>query len=300
MKNQTAPSTKLMVVLIGLFWGLNWPAVKFLLLEIPPLSLRAFSFTCAAVLLMAMSRVLGLRLRPTKGEGFALIVTAVFLLFGFNMFTAFGQLFTQASNAAIIAYTMPAMTAVLSAFVLGDTIDKRRILAICVGLVGLGVLAAADVPAIKAAPLGPVFMLLAAFSWSIGNVLMQVHEWTLSPLVRAAWFFVISASLTWPFVFVFEPLQELVPPSPATVWVLLFHILGPMVACYMMWTTLLGHLSATVAAISTLLAPVVGVLSAVILLGEPMTWQKALALFLIVASIAIAIFRKSSVLEAPD
>ncbi|MCZ0814351.1 hypothetical protein N5A93_19205, partial [Roseovarius sp. EGI FJ00037] len=36
------------------------------------------------------------------------------------------------------------------------------------------------------------------------------------------------------------------------------------------------------------------------MLGEPMTWQKALALFLIVASIAIAIFRKSSVLEAPD
>src|SRR6056297_2743511 len=124
MQNQTAPSTILMVVLIGLLWGLNWPTVKFLLLEIPPLSLRAFSFTCAAIVLMAMSRVLGFRLRPAKGEAFALIVTAVFLLFGFDMFTAFGQLFTQASNAAIIAYTMPAMTAVLSAFVLGDTLDK--------------------------------------------------------------------------------------------------------------------------------------------------------------------------------
>ena len=300
MKKQTAPSTILMVVLIGLFWGLNWPAVKFLLLEIPPLSLRAFSFTCAAIVLMAMSLALGFRLRPAKGESFALIITAVFLLFGFNMFTAFGQLFTQASSAAIIAYTMPAMTAVLSAFVLGDTLDKRRILAICVGLVGLVVLAAADAAAITSAPLGPVFMLLAAFSWSIGNVLMQAHDWTLSPLVRAAWFFVISATLTWPFVFVFEPPQELAPPSPTTAWVLMFHILGPMVACYMMWTTLLGHLSATVAAISTLLAPVVGVLSAVILLGDPMTWQKALALFLIVASIAIAIVRKSSVRQPSE
>lgn len=129
----------------------------------------------------------------------------------------------------------------------------------------------ADLPALWASPTGPVLMLLAALSWSIGNILMQACPWTLSPLARAVWFFVISAGLTWPLVVIIEPLAQFTIPSPAILWIFAFHVCGPMVACYVMWTILLGRLSATVAAISTLIAPVVGVLSSVSLLNEDLT-----------------------------
>lgn len=280
-----------MVALIGLLWGLNWPAVKFMLSEIPPLTLRAFGFTAAALALMAIAGALGQRLKPARGEAASLILTSLFILFGFNMLTVLGQLFTPASKAAIIAYSMPAMTAVLSVVFLGEVLDKWRVLAICIGLAGLGVLAAADLPALLASPLGPVIMLGAALSWAIGNILMQMRSWTLPPLARAAWFFTIAATLTWPLVALFEPMTTFPTPNPAILWTFAFHVCGPMVACYVMWTILLGRLSATVAAISTLIAPVVGVLSSVVLLNEPLSWHTAMALFLIVASIAMTLLR---------
>jgi drug/metabolite transporter (DMT)-like permease len=285
-----------MVALIGLLWGLNWPAVKFMLTEVPPLTLRAASFTAGALALMAIARGMGQQLKPAPGEVTSLILTSVFILFGFNMLTVLGQLFTPASKAAIIAYSMPAMTAALSVAFLGEVLTGRRVLAICIGLAGLGILASADLPALLAEPVGPLIMLAAALSWSIGNILMQVRHWTLPPLARAAWIFVISAALAWPLVAVVEPVRSVPSLSPAVLWTFAFHVFGPMVACYVMWTILLGRLSATVAAISTLIAPVVGVLSSVLLLGEPLSWQTALALGMIVASIAMTLLRPRSAL----
>ena len=287
-------ATLCMIVLIGLLWGLNWPAVKFMLTEVSPLTLRAASFTAGAIALTCIAAGMGQRLIPTRSEVRPLIVTSLFILFGFNMLTVLGQLFTPASKAAIIAYSMPAMTAALSVAFLGEVLDMRRVLAICVGLAGLGILASADLPALVAAPLGPVIMLGAALSWAIGNILMQVQNWTLPPLARSAWIFIISAALAWPLVAVFEPTTEAPALSAAVLWTFAFHVCGPMVACYVMWTVLLGRLSATVAAISTLIAPVVGVLSSVVLLSEPLTWQTTVALLLIVGSIAMTLLRPIS------
>lgn len=54
------------VVLIGLFWGLNWPAVKFMLTEMPPMTIRAMAFPVAAVCLAAVAWGRGLALRPAR------------------------------------------------------------------------------------------------------------------------------------------------------------------------------------------------------------------------------------------
>ena len=288
-----------MVALIGVLWGLNWPTVKLLLTEVPPLTLRAFGFTSAAVALIAIARGLGHRLKPAPGEAVSLVLTSLFLLFGFNILTALGQLFTAASEAVIIAFTMPAMTAVLSVIFLGEDLERRVVVTICIGLAGLCVLAAADLPALWASPTGPLLMLLAALSWSIGNILVQARPWTLSPLARAVWFFVISSGLTWPLVVIIEPLAQFTIPSPAILWIFAFHVCGPMVACYVMWTILLGRLSATVAAISTLIAPVVGVLSSVSLLNEDLTWQTVVALTMIVASIALTLLHAAPAQKLP-
>jgi len=64
-----------------------------------------------------------------------------------------------------------------------------------------------------------------------------------------------------------------------------------MVLCYVLWTRLVGTLSAAVAAIATLMAPVVGVASAMLLLGNPVTAPKIVALALILGSIVLTFLR---------
>ena len=76
---------------------------------------------------------------------------------------------------------------------------------------------------------------------------------------------------------------------------LLFHVTGPMVTCYAVWTVLVHRLPVTVAAIATLLTPAIGVASSVVLLGDVLTWQKIAALVLILASIVLSLaYQKKS------
>ena len=69
------------------------------------------AFPIAAVLLAIVAKIRGDSLRPAPGEFFAIALTGLLVVFGFNVLTTLGQMLTETSKAAIIAYTMPAMTA---------------------------------------------------------------------------------------------------------------------------------------------------------------------------------------------
>lgn len=300
MEQRLTPFVFAMVGLVGLLWGLNWPAVKFMLREVPPLTLRAAGFTGGTIVLYAVLRGLGHRLRPVPHEAVAIAAAGLFVVFGFNVLTAMGQMLTEASRAAIIAYTMPAITAMLASVFLNEHLGWRRILALVIGMAGLAVLASADLGALMAAPAGALLMLGAAVSWSIGNVMVQGRKWSLTPLALTLWFFVVSMILAWPLALLFEPEGLRHVPSGATWAVFAFHVAGPMATCYLLWSVLLRRLPATVAAISILTTPVVGVFSAILLLAEPVSWQKIVALGLIVLSIAITLVARPRPPAAPD
>ena len=276
-------------LLIGTLWGLNWPVVKVLLTEIPPLTIRAIAFPLAALGLAIAARARGYSLRVPPGERLPLTLTGLFVVFGFNVLASFGQVLVETSKAAIVAYTMPAITAVLAAVFLNERPGPRIWLALGIGMAGLAVLASENLPDLTARPLGPAIMLGAALSWSIGNVMLKARSWTPPALVLPVWFFVLSAALVIPLALVFEAPWHLPPPSRTALALFVFHVLGPMILCYLGWTMLVARLPATIAAISVLAAPVVGVLSSIFLLGDPATWQKGLALAMIVLSIGMTL-----------
>ncbi|MFT6306212.1 MAG: drug/metabolite transporter (DMT)-like permease [Halioglobus sp.] len=276
-----------MLLTVALFWGLNWPAVKFMMTELPPFTVRAVAFPTAALLLAVIALLQGASLRPTKAERVPLLVSGVFVIFGFNMLTSLGQSLTETSHAVIIAYTMPVMTAVLSAIFLKERVDSKIVAALVLSMLGLVILASNDLLELIKHPAASLVMLAAALSWSIGNVMIKAHPWQLAPAALASWFFAISAMLAWPVALIFEDPLSLQWPSLAVKLTLVFHIICPMVICYLLWNVLLKRLPLTVAAISLLTAPIIGVLSSVVLLGDTLTWQKCISLTLIVASIVV-------------
>jgi drug/metabolite transporter (DMT)-like permease len=288
---QASISTVLIVVLIGTLWGLNWPAVKFLLTEIPPLTLRAIAFSTAALLLALIARALGQPLRPASSDYLAIVGTGLLLIFGFNVLTALGQILTETSKAAIIAYTMPALTALFAAIFLRERLERRSLLALLIGMTGLAVLASENFTVLVTETLGPAIMFFAALSWALGNVALKARQWRLPSLALTVWFFAVSAALCWPLVLIFEPPWQQTWPSTPILWTLLYHVLGPMVVCYTLWTIMVGRLPATVAAISALLAPIVGVSSAILLLDDPLTWQKIVSLSMVLISIVLTLRR---------
>ncbi|MEM1299313.1 MAG: DMT family transporter [Pseudomonadota bacterium] len=288
---RTSAGTLATVGLIGLFWGLNWPAVKFLLTEVGPFTIRAVALSLAALVLWAYVLWRGDRLIPPVREIPWMAVTGLLTIFGFNVLVSLGQVLTETSKAAVIAYTMPALTAVFAVVLLGERLTWRRTLALGVAMSGIAVLAGENFSALVADPLGPAIMLAAAVTWALGTVAMKAGRFTLAPLPLTVWFLGLSGLACWPFVLVLE-LPVAMPSMPVlAVW--LWHALLPMVLCYALWTGLVGRLPASVAALATLMAPVVGVSSSIALLGDSVTAHKVVALALILASIALTFGRRA-------
>jgi len=276
-----------LVILIGVFWGLNWPAVKFILGEVPPWSLRAVGLSSGAVLLTALALFFRQSLRPASAERLPLLMAGLLSVLGFNVFTAFGQLHTQTSTAAIIAFTMPMWAAAFSALFLRETLTQRRIGSLVVGMLGLTMLVSEDVAGFYSRPLGPVFMLGAAISWAAGTVVLKSRIWSIKPIAQAAWMLGVSAPVAILASLLFEFGGHLQIPSLAVIAAMGYHILFPMVICYVAWSILVGRLPASVAAMGTLLVPIVGVTSAAVLLGDALSWQKLSALALVLLSIGL-------------
>jgi len=232
VSEQAKAAPILAILLIGLLWGLNWPAVKFMLAEMPPLTIRAVALSLAAIMLATLCKTKGLHLRPEPGDRMHMVITGLLVIFGFNVFTALGQLLTETSKAAIIAFTMPAFTAVFAAIFLGERLGARSLIALAIGMAGLAVLASEDFSALIAEPLGPVVMLLAALSWALGTVALKARTWSLPPLALTVWFFAVSGVACWPLVLIFEPPWHQSWPTAPVLWALGYHTFGPMVVCY--------------------------------------------------------------------
>lgn len=281
----------LLVVTIGVLWGLNWPAVKFILGELPPWTFRALAFGFGGLLLALIARAAGEHLAIPRQDRMALIIASVLTVFGFNLLTAFGQLLTETSKAAIIAFTMPMWAAVLSAVFLKERLGLNRLISLALGMGGLALLLASNGAEYLERPAGFVVMLGAAVSWAGGTIVLKRHVWRISALARSAWLVGISALPAAAGAIILEHPWTLDLPSAPVLAAMTFHIIGPVAICYAAWTALIARLPATTAAIGTLLIPVVGVLSSSVLLGDQLTLAKLAALGLIVASVTFVLVR---------
>ena len=79
--------------------------------------------------------------------------------------------------------------------------------------------------------------------------------------------------------------------SPTALWATAYLVLISLVLCYYAWFKIVTLLPANVAALSSLLVPVVGVLGGVVLLGETLGWREVTAMVMIVGAIALVLIR---------
>jgi drug/metabolite transporter (DMT)-like permease len=280
-----------LVLALGVFWGLNWPTVKILLAVLPPFTLRATGLTLGAIGLAALALAMRQSLVPRREELMPLLVAGLLSIFGFNVMAAFGQLVTETSSAVIVAFTMPMWAAALSVFVLDERLTTNRVLALVVGMAGLAVLVAGDLAGFAASPAGPLCMLAAALSWAAGTVALKARDWSIAPMARATWLVGVSAPFAAAAAFLFEEPPGLGDLSARSLLVLGYHVIFPMIICHAAWVSLVGRLPVSMAAIGTLLIPVVGVASAALILGDELTASKLVALLLVLCSVALTFAR---------
>ncbi len=255
--------------LLGLFWGLNWPVVKIMLTGLPPFYMRGLAFTGAAVVLLAVVLWQRTPVVPPRSEWLPIAASGLLNVVGFNLCTAFAQLHTTASRAAVLTFTMPLMAVLLAWVILGERVSRRGAWALALGSLGIVLLAwpALTQTGRAGSGWGLVFPLLAAFSWALGTAVSK--RWVVQgdPARSLAWQLALGATVC----LLGAQLAGEVLPQRVTSTVALafiFHVLLATALAYLLWFKLLARSGAGVAAMTTLLVPLVGVLGAMALVGE--------------------------------
>ena len=167
-------------LLIGLTlgWGINWPMMKLALTEMEPLRFRTLCLLFGAAGMLAIARINGLVLRIPKGQWPRIIAIGLVNVAGWNIFAIYGVRLMASGRAAILGYTMPVWSIMLSTWLLDEPFTKRRALGAVLGCAGLLVLLGEEVQAVGRSPLGAMFMVGAAVSWALGTVMMK--RWPVS------------------------------------------------------------------------------------------------------------------------
>jgi len=278
----------LLLVGLAIAWGANWPVMKIALAEFKPWTFRGFTCLAAGLMLLALARVSRVSFWPAAGEWRCITIASFFNVTAWHMLVAFGILLLASGKASVLGFTMPLWAALIGVVFLGEHMSGRRAVALALGLAGILVLVSRDLGALGDAPLGVVFMLAAALGWAIGTLYQKRQRWTISMLALAGWQLLIG-SLP---IIVAIPVVEgwHMPQASLTAWLCtLYLVIVALVFAYFAWFKIVSLFPANVAAIGTLLTPAVGVLSGVLVLGEPFTWRELLALMLVGAALALVL-----------
>jgi len=279
-----------LLITLSLFWGLAWPAMKISLSEIPPWTFRSYCIVLGGIGILILARANGYKLKLPLQEIKPLCLVALFSITGWHLFSAHGILRMNAGRAAIIAFTMPLWANILSALLLNERITSTRILALGIGLGGLALLIWPEIGAVGAAPLGAVFMLGAAISWATGTVLIKRTDWNTPTTVLTGWQLLLGGIPVVMGALFFEPSGISFNVSTRAIIALTYIIFFPMIYCHWAYFSLVRIFPASIAAISILAIPVVGVFSSTLILNEPIGISEMAALVLVVTALTLALF----------
>lgn len=277
----------LLVAVTAVGWGLNWPALRFLLREWPPLFSRGVAGVTAAILLFALAAARGESLSVPRGARGALGFAAFTNVFAWMGFSTMALRNLPVSKGALLVYTMPIWALVLAVPILGRRPTTRDVSALVVGVSGIVVLFAGHGSLTGAdTGKGVVLALAAAVLFALGGVMTR-RPLPMAPIAQVAWQLALGCvpmvALGWCFE---RPHLAGLTGRGGTV--LLYMTIGPMGICYLTWFAALKRLPPTQAAMGTLMVPMVGSIAAALALGEPLGAREVVAASLTIAGVVMA------------
>jgi drug/metabolite transporter (DMT)-like permease len=273
------------LVALTLGWGFNWPMIKLALTEIPVFSFRSACLLGGAAGLFAIAACARLPLRVPRGQWAGLLLIGLFNVTVWNLCIAYGIGYMSSGRAAILAYTMPLWSVPLSAWLLQERITARRILGVGLGMGGMLLLLSVELRAVQAAPKGTLLMVAGAVSWAIGTVMIKRHPIALPVTSLTAWQLLLGGIPIYAGALAFD-LPDLHPLTPGPAVALAYNVVVAFVFCHWAWFKIVTTVPVGVSSLSSLMTPVVGVFSGMLVLAERPHWQDFAALGLVLLALA--------------
>ena len=292
-----------------LVWGVTFGSTRSLLLDFSALEILVLRFAVAWLVLVGI----GLFDRSAKRR-FSFRDELLFATMGLTGVTAYQFLencaiyYTNASNVAIMVSFGPIVTAAMARVLTSDkTLSVRLVVGSLIAVCGVAMVSMNGLGEFHLRPLGDIMALAAMVSWGLYSVMVgKVNEKGYSPttVIRKSFFWALVMML--PFVLwgmTEEGFYALDGSFSVTIdaevnaerfgralnWVNL-GFLGVLAsaACFVLWNHACKTLGVVRTTIGLYLTPVVGVVFAVIFLGENLTTASIVGGLVIVAGVVLA------------
>lgn len=258
---------RLLAGLVAVMWGVNFLAIHLSLEQFPPLFLVALRFALLAVptVLFVPRPDVPLRWLVGYGLGFG-VIQFTFLYTGMaaGMPTGLASLVLQASGP---------FTLVLGALLLRERVRLIQWAGIVLAILGMGLVGFSQAEAAQLLPF--VLVLVGGLGWALGNLSSRLAK-PAKPLHLAMWMSVVVPVPMLALSLVVEGLGAVGhslatswSPAAAPAWAgLVYTVVIATVAGSGVWTWLLVRHPAGVVAPFSMLVPIVGILTAAVVLGE--------------------------------
>jgi drug/metabolite transporter (DMT)-like permease len=269
-------------------WALNWPLMKILLQQWPPLFSRGLAGVVSALILFSIAKARGQALEVPREAIPRLLFASFTNVFAWMGFGTVAMKFVPVGEGALIVYTMP-IWAMLLAWPLAGTRPRfSDVAAIILGFGGLAILLGGSGLFFDGGRIvGIVLLFSAAILFAIGNILNRTAL-PMPPLVVVAWQVGLGCLAMLILGVAFEqPNYGALTAGGLACQV--YMTLVPMGVCYLTWFETLRRLPPSSASTGMLLVPLIGVISAALILGEPLGIREVVAMALVLGGVTLAL-----------
>jgi drug/metabolite transporter (DMT)-like permease len=281
------PSEWAMLLLLSLFWGGSFFFVKVALRDLEPFTIVWLRVSLAAMILIAVARLRGLRLPSSLGAWRPYLLLAVLnTALPFSLIV-WGQKHIESGVASILNATTPIFTVLLAHVLTTDEhLKPAKAAGVLTGFAGVACMIAPELrEGFDWSGLGQVAVLGAAVCYSLAGIYGKRFKAT-SPIVNSAAMLACAGLLMTPLALGLDAPWR-THPSAATIGAVLGIATVSTAAAYLLYFRILAAAGATNVMLVTLLIPVSALLLGVGVLGETIRLTDTLGMGLIFAGLAL-------------
>lgn len=290
MTRTIPPRALALLAILTLVWGTNWPLFPLAVREVSVWTFRAVSVFAAGAVLLVVARLRGQSIVIPRRHWPTIVTATFFYLVIWNIASTYSALMIPSGQSAVLGFTMPLWSALISWAVLGERLAGRIVLAVALGGASVALLMSRSFGAYAQAPLGLVLGLGAGLGWAIGTLILKRGAVDVPATVLTGWQLLITAVPTTLGALAFGDHRWFMP-SGTSIAVIAYIALVPMCIGNLCWFAIVGLLPANVAGVSSILVPVVAMISGALIHGEPLGPVQWLAMLCCVGALSLVLLK---------
>lgn len=280
----------ILLALLTLCWGFNWPIMKIGVTHYPPLTFRILGMFGALPVLWLAARMQGASLKIPPGQLKPLVILSIPNALLWNVFMIMGITMISSGRSAILGYTMPVWAVLFGLILYREKLNPLAWVGIACAFVGTLLLLSSEFGKLSGQPMGSILMLLAAATWGYGTVQMKRATLEMPTIAMTFWMVLLSSAVLLLAAIVFESADWRMPNLLE--WAAIaYNAILVFGFAFVVWFRLARTLPPVASGLSVMMIPVVGVFSGAWILGETPHWQDYGAMVLILIAMATVLLK---------